>query len=73
MQETDAAEIELREITGPVLQSLVSFMYGKLTDIPDSHLLPLFLAADAHQVRCPLGSCIKVKANGAEMQNVALA
>ena len=51
MQETDASEIELQEID----------MYGKLTDISDAHLLPLFLAADAHQVlvlsrqvsRCP--------------------
>lgn len=50
MQETGAAEIELNAIPGPVLQLLVSYMYGALAEVPGRQLLPLFLAADAHQV-----------------------
>ena len=50
MQETEASEIELGEMEGPVLQALVSHMYGKLSDIEDHLVLPLFMAADAHQV-----------------------
>ena len=50
MQESEASEIELGEIEGPVLQSLVSHMYGKLSNIADHEVLPLFMAADAHQV-----------------------
>ena len=33
-----------------VLEALLSFMYGKLTEIPDELLIPLFMAADSHQV-----------------------
>ena len=50
MQETEASEIELGEMEGPVLQALVSHMYGKLSDIEDHLVLSLFMAADAHQV-----------------------
>ena len=49
-QESDASEVELTGLDGPVLQLLVAYIYGKLGKIPDDLLLPLFLAADVHQV-----------------------
>ena len=51
MQETNACEIELGDMDGPVLQALVSYMYGRPVQVADEQLLALFLAADAHQVR----------------------
>lgn len=51
MQETTACEIELGDMEGPVLQALVSYMYGRPVQVADEQLLALFLAADAHQVR----------------------
>jgi len=39
------------EIEGPILKALISFMYGNLAHLPKGIKLPLFLAADAHQVR----------------------
>ena len=37
------------QIEGPVLTALISFMYGRLGDIPTDIALPLFVAADAHR------------------------
>ena len=50
MKEAEAGEIELGEMEGHILQHMVAHMYGKLSDFPDTDLLPLFMAADAHQV-----------------------
>lgn len=50
MQETQAAEVELGQVGGATLQALVAHMYGSLKEITHEQLLPLFLAADAHQV-----------------------
>lgn len=52
MQEGKASEITLRDMKGPILKDLVASMYGALEEITPEHLLPLFLAADAHQVGC---------------------
>lgn len=51
MRETHAQEIELGDMEGPVLIALISAMYGKFKEVPDAMALPLFLAADAYQVR----------------------
>ncbi len=51
MVEGTSQEVELGQIEPPVLEALVSFMYGKLQDIPRKLLLPLFVAADAHHIR----------------------
>lgn len=51
MRETDANEVELGDLEGPVLTALISAMYGKLTTIAPAIALPLFRAADAYQVR----------------------
>lgn len=50
MQESTASEVTMADMTGPVLKDFVSFMYGKLQNIPKDQVLPLCLAADAHQV-----------------------
>ncbi len=50
MREQTSQEIEIQQMEGPVLEALVSFMYGKLRGIPPSLLVPLLVAADAHQV-----------------------
>ena len=50
MQEAAASQITLKDMKGPVLKSLVSHMYGTLDHIDDDQVLPLFLAADAHQL-----------------------
>ena len=39
------------EIEGPTLTALISFMYGRLGPVPKDILIPLFIAADAHQAR----------------------
>ncbi|DBA99209.1 TPA: hypothetical protein ACH3X3_011825 [Trebouxia sp. C0006] len=49
-KESIAQEVEMGEIEGPTLTALISFMYGRLDTIPTDILLPLFIAADAHQV-----------------------
>ena len=48
-KEHTAEEVEMGQIEGPVLTALISFMYGRLEDIPTDIALPLFVAADAHQ------------------------
>ena len=53
MQEGTASAITLQNMTGPVLKLIISHIYGKLNYIPHEDLLPLFLAADAHQVSRP--------------------
>ena len=50
VQEETLDNIELGGMEGPVLEALMSFMYGSLTEIPAELLLPLYEAADAHQV-----------------------
>ena len=50
MYEAQATEVELSQVSGATLQALVAHMYGKLQDITLEQLLPLFVAADAHQV-----------------------
>ncbi|DBA72901.1 TPA: Galactose oxidase, central domain, variant 2 [Trebouxia sp. C0005] len=49
-KESTAQEVEMGEIEGPTLTALISFMYGRLGAIPTDILIPLFTAADAHQV-----------------------
>ena len=50
MQEGTASTIELKDIEGHVLEAFVAHMYGTLKTITSEQLMPLFLAADAHQV-----------------------
>ncbi|DBA99211.1 TPA: Galactose oxidase, central domain [Trebouxia sp. C0006] len=49
-KESTAREVEMGEIEGPTLTALISFMYGRLGPVPKDILIPLFIAADAHQV-----------------------
>ncbi len=56
-KESTAQEVEMGEIEGPILTALISFMYGRLDTIPTNILLPLFIAADAHQARTLLLCC----------------
>ena len=50
MHEETLDTIELGGMEGPVLEALMSFMYGSLSEISAQLLLPLYMAADAHQV-----------------------
>ena len=51
MKEASSAEIDLKEINGPVLETLLSMMYGdSIEDFDLDMLAALFLAADALQV-----------------------
>ena len=50
-KESTAQEVEMGDIGGPTLTALISFMYGRLGTVPAVILLPLFMAADAHQAR----------------------
>ncbi len=50
MREESMGIIELGDMQGPVLEVLMEYLYGCLTEIPAQLLLPLFVAADAHQV-----------------------
>ncbi len=50
MREESMGTIELGDMQGPVLEVLMEYLYGCLTEIPAQLLLPLFVAADAHQV-----------------------
>ena len=50
MHEETLDTIELGGMEGPVLEALMSFLYGSLAKIPAELLLPLYVAADAHQV-----------------------
>ncbi len=50
MREESMGTIELGDMQGPVLEALMEYFYGCLTEIPAQLLLPLFVAADAHQV-----------------------
>ena len=50
MREESMGTIELGDMQGPVLEVLMEYLYGCLTEVPAQLLLPLFVAADAHQV-----------------------
>ncbi len=50
MREESMGTIELGDMQGPVLEAMMEYLYGCLTEIPAQLLLPLFVAADAHQV-----------------------
>ncbi len=43
--------VRIGQIKAPILEAMVRFMYGDLVEIPDNILVPLTVAADAHQVR----------------------
>ena len=50
MQEAQNNTVELSNIEGPVLRLLISAIYGIHAPVPSELLVPLFEAADAHQV-----------------------
>lgn len=50
MKEQMSGKVNLPLHNEQVLQPLLSFMYGKLEEVPDKLLLPLFQAADYYQV-----------------------
>lgn len=50
MHEETSDIIELGGMDGPVLEALMAFLYGSMAEIPAKLLLPLYVAADAHQV-----------------------
>ena len=51
MREQQTGEVVLKDTQSDVLEAFLSFMYGKLKKVPDNLLLPMFMLADAHQVR----------------------
>ncbi len=51
MQEAHDSTVELGDIEGSVLKLLISAMYGDYSLVSPELLVPLFVAADAHQVR----------------------
>ncbi|KAL3161684.1 hypothetical protein ABBQ38_008783 [Trebouxia sp. C0009 RCD-2024] len=63
MRETDADEVELTDLEGPVLVALIAAMYGKLREIPSGLALPLFLAADAYQIEAMRQACLQQLTN----------
>ncbi|KAL3161686.1 hypothetical protein ABBQ38_008785 [Trebouxia sp. C0009 RCD-2024] len=70
MRETDADEVELGDLEGPVLVALISAMYGKLTNIAPAIALPLFRAADAYQVEPLRQACLKQVIDGITIDTV---
>ena len=42
--------VEMKEIDGSTLRQLLSFLYGHTTSLCSDTVVPLFVAADAHQV-----------------------
>ena len=54
MQETATTEVALSDMEGSTLQAMVSYMYGKLSDVATDELVPLFIAADKYQVSLPI-------------------
>ncbi len=50
MQEARNSTVELASFDGPVVVLLISAMYKTQAPMPLELLLPLFVAADAHQV-----------------------
>lgn len=50
MREQLSGEVSLPEMDEAIVKAMLSFMYGRLRQVPDQLLLPLFVAADAHQV-----------------------
>ncbi len=50
MQEAQNNTVELGNIEGQVLVLLISAMYGIHAPVPAELLVPLFVAADTHQV-----------------------
>lgn len=59
MQEAHDSTVELGDIEGPVLELLISAMYGDYSLDPPELLVPLFVAADAHQVEAVRAICLK--------------
>ncbi len=49
MQEAHDSTVELGDIEGSVLRLLISAMYGNYNPESPELLVPLFVAADAHQ------------------------
>ncbi|KAL3139584.1 hypothetical protein ABBQ38_003903 [Trebouxia sp. C0009 RCD-2024] len=58
MQETTSQVVKIGQISASVLQAMVRFMYGDLVDIPHKMLVPLAVAADAHQVDVLRQTCL---------------
>lgn len=50
MRDAHSPVVKIGQISGPILKALVQSMYGRLVEIPERILLPLLVAADAHQV-----------------------
>ena len=50
MQEAKNGLINLKGVEGPVLEALVSAMYGDSSGIESDLVVPIFIAADAYQV-----------------------
>ncbi|KAL0019763.1 hypothetical protein WJX79_003398 [Trebouxia sp. C0005] len=69
-KEDKAEEVEMGQIEGPVLTALLSFMYGCLEDIPTDIALPLFVAADAHQVEMLRWTCLQCLLNEVDVETV---
>ena len=52
MQEASRDVIEVHDIDGTTLKTLIAAMYGEQENFPTDVLPSLFLAADRHQVSC---------------------
>lgn len=50
MRDAKSSVVKIGQITAPILKAMLQFMYGDLQVITQSMLVPLFIAADAHQV-----------------------
>ena len=49
MREQASGEVTIQDAREEVVQVLLAFMYGRLTELQDDLLLPLFIVADAYQ------------------------
>ena len=49
MREQASGEVTIHDASEEVVQVLIAFMYGHLSELQDSLLLPLFIVADAYQ------------------------
>ena len=54
MAEQLSGEVFLPAVDKAVVEAMLAFMYGRLKEVPDELLLPLFMAADTHQVSITL-------------------
>ena len=50
MKEEHTGEVCLKGADPDAVEALLFYMYGKLRQVPDKLLLPLFVLADLHQV-----------------------